>query len=101
MPIEDLALMTKHYEVPYSHATTSYHLDSIPSHAEWVWVGAREAGRTTVALGAFGKRNEVSWREARGPSPHRLAPPAPRLANDRSCAFASEHARAHAARRRC
>jgi hypothetical protein len=55
----DLALMTKHYEVPYSHATTAYHLDTIPSHAEWVFVGAREAGANAVALGAFGKRDDV------------------------------------------
>ena len=57
--VDDLAIMTRHYEAPYSAATHSLDLDSLPEHAEWVFVGAREAGSTAVSLGAFGRREEV------------------------------------------
>ena len=58
--VDDLAVMTRHYEVPYAHATHApTDLDTLPTHAEWVFVGAREAGSTSVALGAFGRRDEV------------------------------------------
>ena len=52
-------VQVRHYEAPYSHATRAYDLDSIPAHADWVFVGAREAGSSAVALGAFGRREEV------------------------------------------
>ena len=57
--LHDLSLMTCHYEAPYHHPTSNLDLDSVPAHAEWLFVGAREAGSHSVALGAFGRREEV------------------------------------------
>ena len=45
--------------MPYAHATHAPTDLDLPTHAEWVFVGAREAGSTSVALGAFGRRDEV------------------------------------------
>ena len=41
--LHDLSLMTCHYEAPYHHPTSNLDLDSVPAHAEWLFVGAREA----------------------------------------------------------
>ena len=68
--LDDLRSMTKHYEQPYCHATREADLDAIPPSADWVFVGARQAGATTVALGAFGKRDEV-LRPTKQNAPHR------------------------------
>ena len=68
--LDNLAIMHKHYEEPYPHATRELDLDSIPAHADWVFIGAREAGATDVALGAFAKRDEV-LRPTKQNAPHK------------------------------
>ena len=62
LTLDDLDGMTKHYDEEYGHATTSDVLESIPAHAKWVFVGAWQEGAPTIAVGAFGSREEVLTR---------------------------------------
>jgi hypothetical protein len=68
--VSELSGWTKHYEEPYEHATKASDLDSIPSSAEWVLVGARESGKAVLKVCAFGRRDEVLKRTARKNKPH-------------------------------
>ena len=67
--VSDLANWTAHHVRGYDHETRASDLDSIPSSATWVLVGARYKTQDVLKLCAVGKRDEVLKRTKKN-EPH-------------------------------